>query len=170
MCVRTLMLLQLLAVLTLMANYCLELRDYPRDGDRLDPGAGDADHGGLDVPDHLVSSPGAAARLAARSASSAAPAVCGGCPPWTTSRAREQVALMIGCWGLFVGLFPPVFLQDEVEGLDRRDFLYGGALAVVVLIVPIVVIPTMTSTIVSAWSDRAFGRAADEPAGEPPRS
>ena len=63
---------------------------------------------------------------------------------------------MIGCWGLFVGLFPPAFLQDEVEGLDRRDFLYGGALAVVALIVPMVVIPTMTGTIVSAWTDRAF--------------
>ena len=48
------------------------------------------------------------------------------------------------------------FLQDEVEGLDRRDFLYGGAVAVVFLIVPIVVIPTMTSTIVSAWADRAL--------------
>ena len=43
------------------------------------------------------------------------------------------------------------FLQDEVEGLDRRDSLYGGAVAVVFLIVPIVVIPNMTSTIVSAW-------------------
>ena len=62
---------------------------------------------------------------------------------------------MIGCWGLFVGLFPPAFLQDEVEGLDRRDALYGGAVAVVFLIVPIVVVPTMTSTIVSAWADRA---------------
>src|SRR5207245_2451947 len=41
------------------------------------------------------------------------------------------------------------------EGLDRRDILYGGAVAVVFLIVPIVVVPTMTSTIVSAWADRA---------------
>jgi len=62
---------------------------------------------------------------------------------------------MVGCWGLFVGLFPPAFLQDEVEGLERRDSLYGGAVAVVFLIVPIVVVPTMTSTIVSAWADRA---------------
>jgi hypothetical protein len=57
---------------------------------------------------------------------------------------------------MFLGLFPPAFLQDEVEGLDRRDSLYGGAVAVVFLIVPIVVIPTMTSTIVSAWTDRAL--------------
>jgi hypothetical protein len=68
---------------------------------------------------------------------------------------KEQVALMVGCWGVFVGLFPPAFLQDEVEGLERRDSLYGGAVAVVFLIVPIVVVPTMTSTIVSAWTDRA---------------
>jgi hypothetical protein len=69
---------------------------------------------------------------------------------------KGQVALMMGCWGLFLGLFPPAFLQDEVEGLDRRDSLYGGAVAVVFLIVPIVVVPTMTSTIVSAWTDRAL--------------
>jgi hypothetical protein len=50
---------------------------------------------------------------------------------------------------------PPAFLQDEVEGLDRRDSLYGGAVAVVFLIVPIVVVPTITSTVVSAWADRA---------------
>src|SRR5262249_49414956 len=31
MCVRMLMLLQLLAVLTLLAKYCLALRDYPRE-------------------------------------------------------------------------------------------------------------------------------------------
>ncbi len=69
---------------------------------------------------------------------------------------KGQLALMLGCWGLFVGLFPPAFLQDEVEGLDRRDSLYGGAVAVVFLIVPIVVVPTMTSTVVSAWTDRAL--------------
>jgi len=57
---------------------------------------------------------------------------------------------------LFVGLFPPAFLQDEVEGLDRRDSFYGGALAIVFFVVPLVVIPTMTSTIVSAWTDRAL--------------
>jgi hypothetical protein len=68
---------------------------------------------------------------------------------------KGEVALMLGTWGLFVGLFPPAFLQDEVEGLDRRDSLYGGAVAVVFLIVPIVVIPTMTSTIVSEWADRS---------------
>jgi hypothetical protein len=68
---------------------------------------------------------------------------------------KWHVGLMIGCWGLFVGLIPPVFLQDEVEALDRRDSIYGGAVAVVFLVVPLVVVPTMTSTIVSEWADRA---------------
>jgi hypothetical protein len=85
---------------------------------------------------------------------------CAACLWWMSSvdnfTSKGQVALMIGCWGLFVGLFPPAFLQDEVEGLDRRDSLYGGAVAIVFLIVPIVVIPTMTGTIVSAWTDRAL--------------
>jgi hypothetical protein len=62
---------------------------------------------------------------------------------------------MVACWGAFVGLLPPVFLTDEVESLDRRDSLYGGAVAVVCLIVPLIVIPVMTSTVVSAWTDRA---------------
>ena len=69
---------------------------------------------------------------------------------------KSTIALMIGCWGIFVGLFPPSFLQDEVDALDHRDFALGGALAILCLIVPIIVVPTMTSTIVSAWTDRAF--------------
>ena len=154
MCVRMLMLLQLLAVLTLMANYCLELRDYSRHRDGVGPGAGDAHHG-------------IATLLTTRFRPRAlrhfwlfiGVVGCAVCLWWMSSAdnftSKEQVALMIGCWGLFVGLFPPAFLQDEVEGLDRRDFLYGGAVAVVFLIVPIVVIPTMTSTVVSAWADRA---------------
>src|SRR5262249_55067439 len=84
---------------------------------------------------------------------------CSACLWWMSSidnfTSKGQLALMVGCWGLFVGLFPPTFLQDEVEGLDRRDSLYGGAVAVVFLIVPMVVVPTTTSTVVSAWADRA---------------
>ena len=65
MCVRMLMLLQMLAVLTLMAKYGVALRDYPRQvtGWLLAPAT--AHHGGLDLPDYLVSSPGAAAFLVA---------------------------------------------------------------------------------------------------------
>lgn len=84
---------------------------------------------------------------------------CAACVWWMASAdnftGKRHVALMLGCWGLFVGLFPPVFLRDEVEALERRNALYGGAVAVVFLIVPIVIVPTMTSTVVFAWADRA---------------
>src|SRR5215471_4001990 len=85
---------------------------------------------------------------------------CATCLWWMSSvdnfTSKGQIAWMIGCWGVFVGLFPPAFLQDEVEGLDRRDSLYGGALAAVFFVVPMVVVPSMTSTIVSAWTDHAL--------------
>jgi MFS family permease len=172
MCVRTLMLLQLLAVLTLMAKYCLALRDYPREvtGWVLAPATLTMAistllttwfHRPLTLPS--PPSDGGEGQKRGRSLRHFWLLVgvvgCAVCLWWMSSvdnfTSKGQVALMIGCWGLFVGLFPPAFLQDEVEGLDRRDFLYGGAVAVVFLIVPIVVVPTLTSTIVSAWTDRA---------------
>jgi len=154
MCVRMLMLVQLLAVLTLMANYCIGLRDYPR-----------AVTGWVLAPATLTM-----ALTTFITTWFHRPALrhywlllgvlgCAGCLWWMSFAdnftSKSQLALMMGCWGLFVGLFPPVFLQDEVEGLDRRDSLYGGAVAVVFLVLPFVVVPTMTSTIVSAWADRA---------------
>ena len=63
---------------------------------------------------------------------------------------------MLACWGACIGLFPPVFLTDEVEGLSPKDMLYAGSLAVVGLIVPLLTMPTMTGTIIKAWSDRAL--------------
>jgi hypothetical protein len=68
---------------------------------------------------------------------------------------KEQVALILACWGAFLGLFPPVFLTDEIEGLNPKDFLYAGTLAVVGLVVPILTVPTATGTVIKAWSDRA---------------
>ena len=63
---------------------------------------------------------------------------CAACLWWMSSldqySSKYELALMIGCWGLFVGLLPPVFLQDEVENLDKRDALYAGALAIVGLL------------------------------------
>ena len=44
---------------------------------------------------------------------------------------------MLACWGAFLGLIPPVFLMDEVEGLDPKYMLYGFALGLVGLMVPI---------------------------------
>jgi hypothetical protein len=152
---RMLMLVQLLAVLALMANYCIGLRDYPRDVT-----------GWILAPASLTMA--LATLLTTRFRRRTLRHVwllvgvvgCAACLWWMSSvdnfTGKQQVAWMIGCWGLFVGLFPPAFLQDEVEGLDRRDSLYGGAVAVVFLVVPIVVIPSVTSTTVSAWTDRAL--------------
>jgi hypothetical protein len=155
MCVRMLMLLQLLAVLTLMANYCIALRDYPREvaGWVLAPAT-------LSMAVSTFLTTWFHRRALRHFWLLVGVVGCALCLWWMSSvdnfTSKGQVALMIGCWGLFVGLFPPTFLQDEVEGLDRRDSLYGGAVAVVFLIVPIVIVPTMTSTIVSAWTDRAL--------------
>jgi MFS family permease len=155
MSVRMLMLVQLLAVLTVLADYCVELRDYPR-----------AVAGWVLAPATLTMAFSTILttwfhRRALRHFWLLVGVIgCAVCLWWMSSvdnfTSKERVALMIGCWGLFVGLFPPVFLQDEVEGLDRRDSLYGGAIAIVFMVVPLVVIPTMTSTIVSVWTDRAF--------------
>jgi MFS family permease len=155
MCVRTLMLLQLLAVLTVMARYLTELRDYPRAvaGWVLAPATlGMAASTFLTTCFH---------RRALRHVWLLVGVVgCAACLWWMSSAdnftSKGKLALMLGCWGLFVGQFPPAFLQDEVEGLDRRDSLYGAALGVVFLVVGIVVIPTMTGTVVSAWTDRAL--------------
>ena len=140
-----------------MANYCVELRDYPREtaGWILAPAT-------LTMAVSTFLTTWFHRRELRHFWLLVGVVGCAACLWWMSSvdnfTSKEQVALMIGCWGLFVGLLPPVFLQDEVEGLDRRDSLYAGALAIVFLIVPIVIIPTMTSTIVSAWTDRAAGR------------
>ena len=63
---------------------------------------------------------------------------------------------MLACWGAFVGLIPPVFLTDEVEGLERKDMLYAGAMGIIGLVVPIITVPTATGTVIKAWSDRAL--------------
>jgi MFS family permease len=154
MCTRMLLLVQLLMVLTIISKYCLELRDYPREvaGWVLAPATI-----GMAVSIFLT------VRFRRRALRHVwqfvGVAGCAACIWWMSSldafTSKEKVALMVGCWGLFVGLIPPAFLQDEVEALDRRDSLYAGALAVVFLIVPMVVIPTMTSTVISAWADRS---------------
>jgi MFS transporter, DHA2 family, multidrug resistance protein len=155
MCVRMLLLVQLLAVLTLVAEYLIELRDYPRDvaGWILAPATL-----AMTISTFLTT------YFQRRSLRHfwLLVGVLGsaGCLWWMASvdnfTSKERIAFMMGCWGLFVGLLPPSFLQDEVEGLDRRDALYAGALAAVCLIVPLIVVPTATSTAISEWSDRAF--------------
>ena len=58
--------------------------------------------------------------------------------------------------GAFLGLIPPVFLTDEIEGIDPKDMLYAGALTLVCIITPIITVPTATGTVIKAWSDRAL--------------
>jgi MFS family permease len=155
MCVRMLLLVQLLAVLTLMAKYLTALRDYPREVAGWVLAA---------VTPTMALSTFLTTRFHRRALRHFWLLVgslgCAGCLWWMSSvdnfTAKGQVALMLGCWGLFLGLIPPAFLQDEVEGLDRRDSLYGGAVAVVFLVAPIIIVPTMTSTLVSDWTDRAL--------------
>jgi MFS family permease len=155
MCVRMLLLLQLLAVLTVMANYCLKLRDYPRDvtGWILAPAT-------LTMAISTILTTVFRRRELRHFWLLVGVIGCAACLWWMSSAdgftSKGHIALMIGCWGVFVGLLPPVFLQDEIEGLDPRDFLYAGALACVGLLVPIVIVPTMTSTVVSSWTDRAL--------------
>jgi MFS family permease len=154
MTTRGLMLLHLVAVLTIVGMYATELRDYPRTvaGWLMVPTALTmASTAGLTTWSHrrglrhvwlVVGVVGAAA-----------------CVWWLSAldnfTPKGQVALILAVWGGFVGLIPPVFLTDEVEGLNPRDALYGGALAVVGLVVPIITVPTMTGTVIKAWSDRA---------------
>jgi hypothetical protein len=68
---------------------------------------------------------------------------------------KEHAALILACWGAFLGLIPPVFLTDEIEGLSRKDMLYAGALTLVCIITPVITVPTATGTVIKAWSDRA---------------
>ncbi len=154
MCTRVLLLIQLLMVLTLLAKYCIEVRDYPRlvSGWLLAPATVT-----MAISTFLTSYYHDRRR---RHFWLLVGAVgCAGCLWWMSSldgfTGKGQIALMVACWGLFVGLVPPSFLQDEVEGLAPSDFLYGGALAVVALVVPFVVIPSVTSTTIAAWADRA---------------
>jgi hypothetical protein len=40
--------------------------------------------------------------------------------------------------------------------VNPKDMLYAGSLAIVGLIVPLLTVPTMTGTLIKAWSDRAL--------------
>jgi DHA2 family multidrug resistance protein len=83
-----------------------------------------------------------------------------GCVWWLSSidnfTPKEHIMKIHALWGLFLGLFPPVFLTDEVEGIDPKDAAYAGGLAVICLATTLLVVPIATSTTISAWSDRAF--------------
>src|SRR5262245_26021062 len=83
-----------------------------------------------------------------------------GCVWWLSSvdnfTPKGHIMKIHMLWGLFLGLFPPVFLTDVVEGIDPKDAAYAGGLAVICIATTLLVVPIATSTTISAWSDRAF--------------
>jgi MFS family permease len=154
MTTRGLMLLTLVAVLTIVGMYATELRGYPR-----------VTAGWLMVPATLTMAATTFLTtwfhwrrlrhvwLVVGVVGTAA------CTWWLSSldnfTPKEHLALMLACWGAFLGLIPPVFLTDEIEGLNPKDFLYAGAFAILGLVTPIITVPTATGTVIKAWSDRA---------------
>jgi MFS family permease len=155
MTTRGLMLTNLVAVLTIVGLYATELRGYPR-----------TTAGWLMVPTTLtMASTTLLTTWFHRRSLRHVWLVLGvvgtaGCVWWLSSldnfTPKEHVVLILACWGAFLGLFPPVFLTDEIEGLNPKDFLYAGALAVVGLVVPILTVPTATGTLIKVGSDRAL--------------
>jgi hypothetical protein len=145
----------MVAVLTIVGMYCTELRGYPR-----------IMAGWLMVPTAVTMAATTFLTtwfhrrslrhvwLVAGFVGSAA------CVWWLSSidnfTPKEHVPVMLACWGAFLGLIPPVFLTDEIEGLDPKDMLYAGAIGIVGLVVPIITVPTATGTVIKAWSDRAL--------------
>jgi MFS family permease len=155
MMVRGLMLTQLVGVLTIVGLYATELRDYPR-----------VTAGWLMVPTTLtMASATFLTTCFHRRALRHLWLLVGvtgtaACVWWLSSldnfTPKEHVAVILACWGAFLGLIPPVFLTDEIEGLNPKDFLYAGALAVVGLVTPIITVPTATGTMIKAASDAAL--------------
>jgi MFS family permease len=155
MMTRGVMLTQLVGVLTIVGLYATELRDYPR-----------ITAGWLMVPATVTMASCTFLttwfhRRSLRHVWLIVGVVGAAACIWWLSAldnftAKEQVAVILACWGAFLGLFPPAFLTDEIEGLNPRDFLYAGTLAVVGLVVPLLTVPTATGTMVKAWSDRAL--------------
>ena len=149
-----LMLLHMVAVLSIVGLYCTELRGYPR-----------ITSGWLMVPTSLTMATTTFLttyfhRRSLRHFWLIVGMIGTSASVWWLSSidnftAKESLAVMLGIWGAFLGLIPPVFLADEVEGLNPKDMLYGAALGLVGLIVPIATVPTATATMVKVWSDRA---------------
>jgi MFS family permease len=151
---RALLLVNLLAVEIILAEYMIALRDYPRTvaGWVLAPATLAMatstlltirfQHRKLRQVWLLVGACGAAA-----------------CLWWISAidnfTPKEHITLVHALWGLCIGLLPPVFLTDEVEALEPRDAAFGGGLAVLCLLLTLITVPVMTSTSISAWSDRA---------------
>ncbi len=152
---RGLMLLHMVAVLTIVGLYCTELRGYPR-----------ITAGWLMVPTSatMATTTFLTTRFHRRSLRHVWLVIglvgAAACVWWMSSldnfTPKERLPVMLACWGAFLGLIPPAFLTDEIEGIERKDMLYAGALGIVGLVVPIITVPTATGTVIKAWSDRSL--------------
>jgi MFS family permease len=152
---RGLMLLHMVAVLTIVGMYCTVLRGYPR-----------ITAGWLMVPTSFtMATTTLLTTLFHRRSLRHVWLIVGmtgssACVWWMSSidnfTSKEHLPVMLACWGAFVGLIPPVFLTDEIEGVDPKDMLYAGAIGIVGLVVPIITVPIATGTVIRAWSDRAL--------------
>jgi MFS family permease len=155
MTVRGLMLTQMVGVLTIVGMYATELREYPR-----------TTAGWLMAPTALTMAATTFLtvwfhRRRLRHVWLVVGMLGTAASVWWMSSldnftSKEHVVLMLACWGAFLGLIPPAFLTDEVEGVSPADALYAGSLAIVSLVVPILTVPTATGTVIKAWSDRAL--------------
>jgi len=152
---RGLMLLHLVAVLTIIGMYCTELRGYPR-----------ITAGWLMVPTSVAMATTTFLttwfhRRSLRHVWLVVGFVgTAACVWWLSSidnfTPKEHIPVMLACWGAFLGLIPPVFLTDELEGLDPKDMLYAATIGLIGLVVPIITVPIATGTVIKAWSDRAL--------------
>ena len=119
MVTRVLLLIQLLMVLSLLAKYCVDVREYPR-----------SVAGWVLVPATFTMATSTFLTTFFRRRRLrhfwllVGVVGCAASLWWMSSidgfTSKGRLALMIGCWGLFVGLIPPSFLQDEVEGSIPR--------------------------------------------------
>ena len=154
MTTRAIMLVYMSAVLSIMGTYLTEVRGYPR------PVAG------------LIMAPTTLTMALATTLTTVwhrrtlrhvwlfvAVIGCAGCLWWLASidnfTPKERVAGMLALWGLFLGLFPPVFLLDEVEGQNPRDAAFGATISLTILFLSMALIPTATKLSNKAWTDRA---------------
>jgi MFS family permease len=152
---RGLMLLNLVAVLTIVGMYCTELRGYPR-----------ITAGWLMVPTSVAMAATTFLttwfhRRSLRHLWGITGFVgASACVWWLSSidnfTPKERLPVMLACWGAFLGLIPPVFLTDEIEGLDPKDMLYAASIGLIGLVVPIITVPIATGTVIKVWSDRAL--------------
>lgn len=70
--------------------------------------------------------------------------------PWT------RICWQMAVWGFFVGALPASFLIDEVEGLDKSDLPVAAAFAIVVLATPLILVPSLMGTAIGDSKEAAF--------------